>query len=132
MVSVYLDTDCILALVKEKDWLKKSVEKRIKKEKKLCTSVLSVVESRLVLIRDENIDVALRVEDILKNLKIKLLPLDERILKESNKMMKQFDFLGTFDSLHIATAKLHGEKILSTDHIFEMIPDLLAEDPRNV
>ncbi|UCE38320.1 MAG: PIN domain-containing protein [Thermoplasmata archaeon] len=129
---MYLDTDCILALVKEKDWLKKSVEKRIKKEKKLCTSVLSVVESRLVLIRDENIDVALRVEDILKNLKIKLLPLDERILKESNKMMKQFDFLGTFDSLHIATAKLHGEKILSTDHIFEMIPDLLAEDPRNV
>ena len=130
MVSVYLDTDCILALVKEKDWLKKSVEKRIKKEKKLCTCVLSVVESRLVLIREENIDVALCVEDKLKNLNVKLLPLDDRILKKSNELMKQFDFLGTFDSLHIACANLHGEKILSTDHIFEIIPDLLVEDPR--
>jgi predicted nucleic acid-binding protein len=132
VVSVYLDTDCILALVKEKDWLKKSVEKRIKKEKKLYTSVLSVVESRLVLTREENIDLALSVEDKLKNLKINLLPLDERILKESNKIMGQFDFLGIFDSIHIATAKIHSEKILSTDHIFEMIPGLSVEDPRKV
>ncbi len=127
---MYLDTDCILALVKDSDWLKKTVEKRIKNEKKLCTSVLSVVESRLVLIREENIDIALSVEDKLRNLRIKLLPLEERILLESNGLMVQFDFLGTFDALHIATAKLHKEKILSTDHIFGMIPGLSVEDPR--
>jgi PIN domain nuclease of toxin-antitoxin system len=130
VVKVYLDTDCILALVKDKDWLKKPVEKRIKKEKKLCTSVLSVVESRLILIREENIDSALSVEEKIKNMNIKLLPLDEEVLKESNHLMGQFDFLGTFDALHIATAKLHKEKILSTDHIFELIPGLPVEDPR--
>jgi len=130
VVKVYLDTDCILTLVKDKDWLKKPVEKRIKNEKKLCTSVLSVVESRLILIREENIDSALSVEEKIKNMNIKLLPLDEQILKESNHLMWQFDFLGTFDALHIATAKLKKEKILSTDHIFELIPGLPVEDPR--
>ncbi len=130
MVNVYLDTDCILALVKDSDWLKKPVEQRIKKEKRLCTSVLSVVESRLILMREENIESALGVEEKLKNLHIKLLPLEENILSESNSLMEEFDFLATFDALHIATAKLHKEKILSTDHIFKLIPDLSVEDPR--
>ncbi len=88
------------------------------------------MESRLVLIREENIDIALSIEEKLKNLKIKLFPLDEYILKESNRLMEQFDFLGTFDALHIATAKVYKKKILSTDHIFGMIPGLSVEDPR--
>ena len=69
MVDVYLDTDCVLALVKESDWLKDAVTKRLRKEKKLYISVLSVVESRLILTREENLNVALRVEKILKNKK---------------------------------------------------------------
>ena len=40
---MYLDTDCILALVKDSDWLKKPVQRRLKQEKKLSTSVLSIV-----------------------------------------------------------------------------------------
>lgn len=130
MVKVYLDTDCILALVKDSDWLKKMVEKRIQNEKRLCTSVLSVVESRLVLMREENIQTALCVEKELKKHRIKLLPLEENMISESNRLMEEFDFLGTFDALHIATAKLHREKILSTDHILKQVPDLFVEDPR--
>ncbi|UCF08499.1 MAG: PIN domain-containing protein [Thermoplasmata archaeon] len=130
MVNVYLDTDCILALVKESDWLKTPVEKRIKNEKGLCTSVMSVVESRLVLMREENIESVFRIEEKLNSLKIKLLPLDENIISESNNLMKDFDFLATFDAIHIATAKLHKEKVLSTDHIFKLVPGLTVEDPR--
>lgn len=130
MVDVYLDTDCILALVKDSDWLKSPVQKRIKNEKRLCTSVLSVVESRLVLMREEDIGSVLGIQEKLKSLKIKLLPLEENILSESNNLMKDFDFLATFDAIHIATAKFHKEKILSTDHIFKLIPGLPVEDPR--
>lgn len=130
-MSVYLDTDCILALVKESDWLKEHVEKKLKKEKKLYTSVLSVVESRLVLMREANLEIVLSLEEKIEKMNIKLLPLDEKILRESKKLLLEYDFLGTFDALHIATARRYREKILSTDHIFTLISDLKVEDPRN-
>ncbi len=131
MVEVYLDTDCILALVKDKDWLKETVQKRLKNERKLCTSVLAVVESRLVLMREADLDDALKVEEKIEEMKIKLLPLNEKALRESKELMMEYDFIGTLDALHIATAKLHKETILSTDHLILSLPDLKVEDPRN-
>jgi len=128
---VYLDTDCILALVKDSDWLKVSVEKRLKGEDKLVTSVLTVVECRLVLLREATIDEAFRVEEVIKCWKIKLIPLDEKVMKRSKKLMQQNDFLGTFDSIHIATALINNEPILSTDHVFSLISELDVEDPRD-
>ena len=80
MILVYLDTDCILALVKESDWLKKPVQRRLKSEKKLSTSVLSIVECRLVLLRESIPKEAFSVEKEIKKWKIKLIPLDEKIL----------------------------------------------------
>jgi uncharacterized protein with PIN domain len=128
---VYLDTDCILALVKDSDWLKASVEKRLKGENKLVSSVLTVVESRLVLLRETTPEEAFRVEEIIKKWKIKLIPLDEKVMKKSKKLMQQNDFLGTFDSIHIATALINKEPILSTDHVFSLIPELDIMDPRD-
>ena len=128
---MYLDTDCILALVKDSDWLKKPVERRLRSEKKLYTSVLSVVECRLVLLRESTPEEAFRVEEEIKKWKIKLIPLDDKILKKSKKLMQKFDFLGTFDALHIAIALIQKEKILSSDHVFPLIPRLEVIDPRD-
>ena len=128
---MYLDTDCILALIKDSDWLKASVQKRLKHEKKLFTSVLSVVECRLVLLRESTPKEVFSIEEAIKKWKIKLIPLDKKTLEKSKKLMQEFDFLGTFDAIHIATAILHKEKILSTDHIFSLIPKLKVEDPRD-
>ena len=110
VINVYLDTDCILALVKDSDWLKEPVQKRLKHEKKLFTSVLSVVECRLVLLRESTSKEAFSVEDVIKEWNIKLIPLDNKTLERSNKLMKEFDFLGTFDAIHITTAFLEGLK----------------------
>ena len=44
--------------------------------------------------------------------------------------MQKFDFLGTFDALHIATAIIQKEKIMSSDHVFPLIPELGIIDPR--
>lgn len=128
---MYLDTDCILALVKDSDWLKEPVQKRLKHEKKLISSVLSVVECRLVLLRESTPEEAFSVEEAIKKWKIKLIPLDKKTLERSKKLMQEFDFLGTFDAIHIATAVLHKEGILSTDHLFSLIPKLKVEDPRD-
>lgn len=128
---MYLDTDCILALIKDSDWLKVPVQNKLKHEKKLSTSVLAVVESRLVLLRESTPEEAFRVEQIISKWKIKLIPLDEKVLKKSKILMQKFDFLGTFDAIHIATAILLNEKIMSTDHVFSLIPKLEVEDPRD-
>lgn len=130
MVEVYLDTDCILALVKESDWLKEIVQGRIQSETKLSTSVMTIVECRLVLLREMSHKVAMGVETVLRDWNITLLPLDEDTLTEANKLMRKHDFLGTFDALHIATAILNGEMILSTDHVFSLIPEISVENPR--
>jgi len=95
VVNVYLDTDCILALVKDSDWLKAPVEKRLKSEKRLVTSALTVVECRLVLLREASLQDAFRVEDIIKKWKIKIIQLDDKVLERSKKLMQQNDFLAT-------------------------------------
>jgi PIN domain nuclease of toxin-antitoxin system len=130
VVNVYLDTDCILALVKDSDWLKESVKRRLKSETKFVTSVLTVIECRLVLLREATPEEAFKVEKVIKNWKIQLIPLNENILKRSKSLMQQNDFLGTFDSIHIATSLIYQEPILSTDHVFSLIPELVVEDPR--
>jgi len=131
VILVYLDTDCILALVKDSDWLKEPVTKKIKREKKLSTSVLTVIECRLVLLRENTPEEAFRVEKVINKWKIKLIPLDEQVLKQAKKFMQEFDFLGTFDAVHIATADLNCETILSTDHVSSLIPNIEVVDPRD-
>lgn len=127
---MYIDTDCILALVKESDWLKDCVRKRIKDDENLCTSVQTVVECRLVLLRESSFNEVLRIEGTLEDWGIKLISLDETILDLSKDLMIEYKFLGTFDALHVATALHLGETILSTDHVFPMIEGLHVEDPR--
>ena len=127
---MYLDTDCILALAKDSDWLKDTIKKRIKGETDLCTSVLTIIECRLVLLRESTKGNALNIEEVCKDWKISLLGLDEQIITESNQLMRKYDFLGTFDALHVATAIIHDEKILSTDHVFPLIDEIQVEDPR--
>lgn len=127
---MYLDTDSVLALVKESDWLKTDVEMRIKGEKTLCTSVMTVVECRLVLIREEGRDVSHSVEKVLKKTKIQLLPLNEKILEKSRELSIKYDFLGVFDALHAATSIVENETMLSTDHVFALIDEVKVTDPR--
>ncbi len=102
----------------------------LKKEKSLCTSSLTVIECRLVLLREGTKDEALGVEKVLKKNKVGLLPLDDKVISRSNSLMKKYDFLGTFDALHIATAIVNKEQILSTDHVFPMIKEVKSVDPR--
>ena len=128
---VYLDTDCILALVKEEDWLKQDVMDFIRGKKNLNTSVITVLECRMVLLRKEEVDIALKVEEIIKEYGINLYPLTENILKKSNELMLQYGFIQTFDAVHAATAIVYQQKMVSTDHIFPKVESLLVDNPRS-
>lgn len=127
---MYLDTDIILALVKEEDWLKPHVHMLELTSAK--TSVFAVIEARLVMEREYGRREALAVFSLLQKLPIKLLPFDENVLAKSQELMQQYPRLNIFDAVHVAFALLHDEVLLSTDTLFATISGLKRKDPRQL
>ena len=123
---MYLDTDVLLALLKEKDWLKQFVTPE--KVRDCCTSVLNVLEAKMVLLREEG--TADKLISKLKSLKITLLPIDEAMLEKSEDLLSTHEHLGIFDSMHAATCFVKNEKMFSTDHIYDEL-ELERIDPRD-
>ena len=127
---MYLDTDIILSQLKEQDWLKENVKKKLEEvEENLKTSAITAVECQIVLIREDSRGNALEVLDGIKKLGVEVLPLTEEILQISNKLLKKHPRLNIFDSLHLAHVLHEGEKIMSTDSLFDGIEGVERVDP---
>lgn len=120
-MTLYLDTDAVLALVKPADWLKEAALSKTRGQRRLRTSALTVVEAQLVLERDGEREAAL---DFAKNVRgrgIGLLPLTSKVVAEADRLRAQVPVLHVFDGYHLATAKLNGETILSSDKLFPLL-----------
>jgi predicted nucleic acid-binding protein len=126
----YLDTDCVLALTKESDWLKTIVEEIIACEEPLYTSILTVIECKLVIAREYGRNNMHNMNSRITGLGIELLPVDQKVERMSDQLLKKYNFLGIFDSIHASTAIINGLTLLSTDHIFPLMEELSVEDPR--
>jgi len=126
---MYLDTDIILALIKKEDWLKEHV--RLSHFMPAKTSVIAVIEARIVLLREYSREKALETLSKIKKLKIEIVPLNVKILEQSQILLEKYSRLGIFDSIHIATAIVYGEKLVSTDKVFYEIEELENIDPRD-
>lgn len=113
---IYADTDFILALVKEKDWLKKKAEEIYEKYKgHIFISSASLIELML-LAKKLNYD-SLKIISF-------ALSIGHLIDDESDYYFKACRYqkeygLNVFDSIHIS--KCNG-KIISSDKKFEDIP----------
>lgn len=127
---MYLDTDCVLAIIKDEDWLKETVQDRIREEKELLTSMITILECRIVITRDNERSKSLCLLEKLAEFGIRMVPYDQEIERKSNDLMVKYSMLNIFDSLHIATAIVHDQAILSTDHLFPMIDEVECIDPR--
>ncbi len=127
----YLDTDCVLALIKDTDWLKNDVERILEDHHDRYTSILTVIECKLVISREMNRNRIHDIDGSIQKWNISFLPLDPEVEKVSNQLLKKYDFLGIFDSIHAATSIVHGLSIFSTDHIFPLMEELSVIDPRD-
>lgn len=125
---MYLDTDIVLALIKKEDWLKEYVSPATFKGAK--TSVLAVIEARLILLREYSRQEALECLGKIQALELTILPLNEKIIEKSNELMSSHEKLGIFDALHAACALVHGEELVSTDTMYREIHELKSRDPR--
>ncbi|MDZ7689410.1 MAG: PIN domain-containing protein [Halobacteriales archaeon] len=127
---MYLDTDVILARIKDDDWLKSEVDRDALTSPK--TSAVTVVEVQLVyfdersrgVIADSRQEVSEEVE--------RILPLDTEVLEESSRLLREHDRLNVFDSLHLAHASVLDEPIVSTDTLYPEIEDVRSLDPREL
>lgn len=127
---MYLDTDIILALIKEEDWLKEKVKKIQVQNAK--TSALTIIEARLVLEREYSRIESTNALDKIKKQAIEITIVDKKVIEKSQELMQQYPNIGIFDSIHAATALILNEKMVSTDHIFHQIVELSVKDPRTI
>jgi len=131
VAGIYLDTDCILAIIKDSDWLKADVTRSIAKGNDYFTSILTVVECKLVISRELDRNRIFSIDEQIRTLNIQFLIFDAEVERVANLLMKKYEFLGIFDSLHAASSIVHELTMMSTDHIFPHIEELSVVDPRD-
>lgn len=127
---MYLDTDIILAAIKKDDWLGHHVE--IKKIKQPVTSALTIVEAQLVVEREIGRKNTVSINEKVKMQNIKIEPLTKEMLKKNTELLKRYENLNIFDSIHAAACLVLKENIISTDRIFDQIEGVKRIDPREL
>ena len=127
---MYQDTDIILALIKPSDWLSPHVN--LKKLKNPKTSTLTLVEAQIVLNREYSRKTALDAFDKIKSTGIEIEPLNLDVVEKSAHLLKKYDKLTIFDSVHAAFVILNKDVVLSTDSIFDSIEGVIRIDPRKL
>jgi len=115
---MYAETDFVLALAKEKDWLKKNALRIYEKHREeIWTSTLTLIELLLYSHREK-----IKPEQLLQAahffLKIKGADLTEGDLITAADLMDKFNAT-PFDALHAIQCR--GDTIISSDAIFDKI-----------
>jgi predicted nucleic acid-binding protein len=124
-MTVFVETDFLLAIAKEDDWLQERAEAALE-EQDVVTSPLAYLELLFVLDRQQFDYVRL-----FANL-LDLVPVgDEHEKQIVLKAITYFeDGMTPFDSFHAATAETRGLSILSSDQAYEGVdPERLGLEP---
>lgn len=117
---MYVETDFLLALIKDEDWLSGKAEHIYRENKQdLWTSEYTLVELMLVAYREDR-NVLRIVAETIELLEIK--GDSDRI--ESAAIYVQEEGLTPFDAIHLASSK--GEKIVSSDKTYDQFTERLA------
>ena len=124
-MTAYVETDYLLALVKDSDWLKNRAEEALK-EQDLVTSSYSYLEVLLISERHE-FDYTKLFSNMLDVVPVETDEERQIVLKA----VKYFEEgMTAFDSFHAATAETRGHPILSSDKAYEDVdPERLPLEP---
>jgi len=116
---MYVETDFVLALIKDDDWLSEKAEKIYRENREdLWTSEYTLLELMLVAYR-EDMNVLRVVSETMDLLEIK--GGSSRI--ESAAVYVEEERLTPFDAVHLASS--NGEKIVSSDKSYDKFAERL-------
>lgn len=124
-MTVYVETDFLLALIKESDWLKGRAQTELE-QRDVVTSPYAYLE--LLLIREQR---EFDYITLFANL-LDLVPVatdeERQIVLKSVHYFEEG--LTAFDAFHAATAETRGHSILGSDKAFENVdPDRVPLEP---
>jgi len=127
---MYLDTDVVLALVKEEDWLESEFDADQLVNPK--TSVITLVEIQLVYFDSRSKEFLSSVAEMVRDQNIRVLDFEEDVFERSSELIEKYEKLNVFDSIHLAQAEKLGEPIISTDTLYPEIEEVENTDPREL
>jgi len=135
-----IESDIILAYVKEEDWLREYSLKLLKaaEDNKLELYVSrEIIHELYYLARRYNIDLHIFLEKIVALTRInnlRWIPTDIEIDLTALTLMIEYEINSIFDAYYAATALLRDPDkiIISTDEIYDKIPGIKRIDPREV
>lgn len=124
-MTAYIETDFLLALIKDADWLKDRAEEKLE-EDDVVTSTHSYLE--LLLIRERHeFDYIKLFSNMLDVVPVGTEEERQIVLKAVNYFE---DGMTAFDAFHAATAETHGNSILSSDKAYEDVdPERIPLEP---
>jgi len=115
-MTAYVETDYLLALAKDSDWLKDRAEKALE-EHDVVTSTYSYLEVLLISERHE-FDYIKLFSNMLEVVPVETDEERQIVLKA----VKYFEEgMTAFDSFHAATAETRSDPILSSDKAYEEV-----------
>ena len=127
---MYLDTDVVLAELKVDDWLGSVVEVgRLDTPK---TSAATCIEVQYAMEDLWDRDLLTRTHDRITEAGIELVPLRSDHVASGSELRRQYDRLNLFDAIHLGTAQVLGEPIVSTDSLYPSIAAVESVDPREL
>ena len=128
--NVYLDLDVILAELKADDWLASDVDIDSLDEPK--TSVATGIELQYVMEDEWDRGRVIRAHQEIASQNIELVPLTSDALDAAADLRSQYEALNVFDGVHLGSAAILDEPIVSTDTLFPEIPEVEHIDPRDL
>ena len=127
---MYLDLDVILAELKADDWLASDVDIESVEEPK--TSVATGIELQYAMENEWERDRVVRAHREIASADVELVPLTGDALSAAADLRARHEALNVFDGVHLGSASVLDEPIVSTDTLFPEIPDVEHIDPRDI
>lgn len=127
---MYLDTDPVLALLKTDDWLASTVDLEAIDEPK--TSVATAIEVQYVMEDTWSKQGLSNSHTKIANEGIELVPLTVDMMDAAGELRRTYDRLNVFDAVHLGTAYILEDAIVSTDTLYPDIDEVEHFDPRGL
>lgn len=127
---MYLDLDVILAELKDDDWLSSAVDLTSIDAPK--TSVATGIELQYVMEDEWERNRVVRAHEEIADRNIELVSLTADALEAARERRSQYESVNVFDGVHLGSAHVLDEPIVSTDTLFPEIDGVEHVDPRTL
>jgi hypothetical protein len=127
---MYVDTDVVLALLKQDDWLTPTVESADLESPK--RSVVTAMEVRLVTFETWSRDRLATVCEEIAAEGVERLALTPETFDAGAQLLPAYESLNVFDAVHLGNARALDEPIVSTDTLYPRIEQVEHLDPRDL